>query len=573
MKNLEISKILYNIADMLELQNIDFKPKAYRNAARSIEFLKEDIEELYRKGKLEEIPGVGKSIAEKIAEYIETGKLKYYQDLKKQTKIDVESLNAIPGLGPKKIKILYEKLNVKNVMDLEKAIRNKKLQTLAGFGEETEKHLLKGIEIFKKKPQRFMYATAEPIVKQIISYFQKFSFVKKIEIAGSFRRGKESVGDLDFLAVSNQPEKVMNLFVKLPDIQEVLAKGTTKSSIRFRNGLQVDLRVVEEKEFGSAILYFIGNKDHNIELRKLALSKGYTLSEYGLFRLRDKKWLAGRTENEIYQKLGLRWMEPEIRESLGEIKASIQNKLPKLVKMSDVKGVFHNHTKWTDARNTMLEMAQKAQELGYRFISFNDHASIVRITNPITEKRLPAYLKEIDSVQKKVGIKIFSGLEVDILKDGKLFLPKEVLKKLDVVVASLHGSLEMPEPEMTKRICFALENYPINILGHPTAREIGTREPINVNLDKVFESAKRNNVFLEINSTPRRMDLNGENVKKAIDSGCKVAMSTDAHSFGQLETLNLGILCARRGWAEKKDVLNCWDLPKIEKALAKNKRF
>lgn len=573
MKNLEISKILYNIADMLELQNVDFKPKAYRNAARSIEFLKEDIEELYRKGKLEEIPGIGKSIAEKISEYIETGKIKYYHDLKKQTKIDVESLNAIPGLGPKKIRILYEKLGVKNVNDLEKSIRQKKLQTLAGFGEETEKHLLKGIELFKKKPQRFLYAVAEPIVKQIIEYFKRFPFVKKIEIAGSFRRGKESVGDLDFLVVSDQPEKVMELFVKLSDVQEVLAKGPTKSSIRFKNGLQVDLRVVNEKEFGSALLYFIGNKDHNIELRKLALSKGYTLSEYGLFRLKCKKWLAGRTENEIYQKLGLRWMEPEIRESWGEIKASIQNKLPKLVQISDVKGVFHNHTKLTDARNTMLEMAQKAQELGYKFISFNDHASIVGVTNPITEKRLPAYLKEIDSVQKKVGIKIFSGLEVDILKDGKLFLPKSALKQLDVVIASLHTSLEMTEPEMTKRICSALENYPINIMGHPTCVELGTRQPISVNLEKVFETAKKNEVFLEINSTPRRMDLNGENVKKAIDSGCRLSLGTDAHSLNQLETLNLGVLCARRGWAEKKDILNCWDLPKIEKALAKDKRF
>lgn len=569
MKNLEIAKILYNIADMLELQNVEFKPKAYRNAARSIEFLKEDIEDIYRKGKLEEIPGVGKSIAEKITEYIETGKLKYYHDLKKQTKIDVESLNAIPGLGPKKIKVLYEKLGVKNVNDLEKAIRNKKLQTLAGFGEETEKHLLRGIEIYKKKPQRFLYALAEPMVKQIIDYFQKFPFVKKMEIAGSFRRGKETVGDLDFLAVSDQPDKVMGLFIKLPDLQEILAKGLTKSSIRFRNGMQADLRVVQEKEFGSAMLYFIGNKDHNIELRKLALSKGYTLSEYGLFKLKGKKWVAGRTENEIYQKLGLRWMEPEIRESMGEIKASIQNKLPKLVQISDLRGVFHNHSTWSEGRDSILEMAKKAEDLGYKFISFNDHSGTVGITNPVTEKRLPAYLKEIEKVQKKVGIKVFSGLEVDILKGGKMFLPKEALKKLDVVVASLHGSLEMPEPEMTRRICFALENYPVNIFGHPTCLELGIREPISVNLEKVFESARRNNVFLEINSTPRRMDLNGENVRKAIDSGCKVAMSTDAHSLGQLETLNLGILCARRGWAEKKDILNCWDLPKIGRALDK----
>ena len=283
MKNLEIAKILDNIADLLELQGVEFKPRAYRNAARGIENLSEDIAEVYKQGKLEEIPGVGKSIAEKIVEYLDTGRLKYYEQLKKQTKVNVEELNLIPGLGPKKIKLLYDQLKIKNIEDLERAIRQHKLQQLSGFGEETEQNFLRGIQFVKTKPKRFLYAHAQPIVEEVCSKLSKYPFVKKIEVAGSFRRGKETVGDLDFLAVSDEPEKVMRLFTSLPDIKEVLAHGPTRSSIRLTNSLQIDLRVVKEKEWGSALMYFIGNKEHNIQLRKLALAQGYTLSEYGLF--------------------------------------------------------------------------------------------------------------------------------------------------------------------------------------------------------------------------------------------------------------------------------------------------
>lgn len=570
MKNLEIVKILNNIADILELQGIEFKPYAYRNAARGVEALTEDIAEIYQQGKLEEIPGVGKSIAEKIEEILKTGKLQYYEKLKKEIKVDLEELNQIPGLGPKKILVLYKKLKVKNVKDLEKALKQHKIRELAGFGEETEQNFLRGIQFLKTKPKRFLYTQVLPIVTEIKNYFKKFEFVERIEVAGSFRRGKETVGDLDLLVISNQAEKVMKLFTSLPDIQEILSKGSTKSSIRLRNGLQIDLRVVEEKEFGSALLYFIGNKEHNIELRKLALSKRHTLSEYGLFKVKDKKWVAGRTEEEIYSRLGLKYMEPELRENSGEIKAALENKLPKLIINQEIKGVFHNHSLWSDGGNSLLEMAQKAEELGFKFISFNDHYGHIGITNPLNEKRLAAYLKEIEKVRKKVKIKVFSGVEIDILKDGTLPLPKEKLKELKVVIGAVHLSLKMPEKEMTKRVCSALENYPINILAHPTDILLNTREALTLNLDKVFEIAKRNNVFLEVNSLPDRLDLNGTNVKAAIEAGCKVAIGTDAHDTAHLENYSLGVLTARRGWAEKKDVLNCWELPKIEKALKKN---
>jgi DNA polymerase (family 10) len=569
MKNLALAQILYEIADLLELQEEKFKPQAYRNAARSIETLSEDIEKIYQEGKLEEIPGVGEHIAQRIQEFIETGKISYHSKLKKQIGIDIEQLMRIPNLGPKRIKTLHQKLNIKNINDLEKALKAGKVSKLQGFGEETEKHLLKGLEQIKANPQRWPYAQALPLVNEIIAYFKKSSFVEKIEVAGSFRRGKETIGDLDFLVVSKHPDKIAELFTKMPDVKEVLASGKTKISVLLNSNIQVDLRIVTEKEFGSALLYFIGNKEHNIEIRKLALSKGYTLSEYGLFKLKDKSWVAGRTEQEIYDKLGLNYIEPELRENMGEIQASQQDKLPSLINLKDIQGIFHNHSDWSDGSNTLLEMAKKAQSLGLKFISFNDHYSRLGIINHLNEKRLDAYLKAIDKVRKQVKIKVFSGIEIDIQKDGTLDLPISKLKKLDVVVASVHTSLDMPDAEMTKRICYALENYPINILGHPTSVEIGSRASINVNLKKVFETAKKNNVFLETNASPRRMDLSGYNIKSALDAGCKVVIGTDGHSTDQLENSYLGILCARRGWAEKKDVLNCWDVKKIETALKK----
>ncbi len=566
MKNLEIARILNTIADILELQEVQFKPQAYHKAAMAIESLTEDIAEIHKRDELEEIPGVGKHIAEKIVEIIQTGKLKYYEKLKKEVKIDIEQLNAIPGLGPKRIKVLYKKLGVKNVADLEKAIRTGKLQQLAGFGEETAKNLAQGIEFLKTKPGRFLYAQAAPLVNEFLARFSKYHFVQKIEVAGSFRRGKETVGDLDFLVISKQPEKVMNALTSLPDVKEVLAKGTTRSSILLKNGLQVDFRVLKEKEFGSAMLYFIGNKEHNVELRKLSLSKGYTLSEYGLFRLKDKKWVAGRTEDEIYQKLGLRYLEPELRENTGEIEAAQQGKLPALVSLKDIQGVFHNHSTWSDGRNSLLEMAQKAEESGMKFISFNDHFGHIGITHPLNEKRLAGYLKEIEKVRKKVGLRVFSGVEIDILKDGTLPLPAAKLKELDVVVASVHMALKMPEAEMTQRVCAVLENYPINILGHPTDRLLNVRQPLSLNLERVFATAAKRNIFLEINASPQRMDLVGEQVKAGLRAGCKFALGTDAHSVDGFHP-HLGVLMARRGWLEKKDLLNCWKLPKMEKAL------
>lgn len=572
MKNLEIAKILNNIADILELQEVQFKPQAYRKAALAIENLSDAIEDIYQEGgikKLQDIPGVGENIALKIEEIIKTGKLKYYEKLKKEIKIDIEQLNAIPGLGPKKIKILYKELKIKNLKEMEEAIKEKKLQKIKGFGKETEKNILQGIRFLKTKPQRFLYAQVLPIVNNLIQKFNLYPFVDKIEVAGSFRRGKETVGDLDFVVVSEQPEKVMDAFTLMSDVKEILAKGHTKSSIRSNNGLQIDLRVVQEKEWGAALLYFIGNKEHNVELRKLCLKQGYTLNEYSLSAVKGKKWIAGRTEKEIYDKLELQYMEPELRENTGEIEAAQHKKLPTLITNKDIKGVFHNHSAWSDGQNSVLEMAQKAEELGFKFISFNDHYGHIEITNPLNEKRLTKYLQEIEKVRKKVNLKVFSGVEIDILKDGTLPLSSAKLKELDVVIASVHMATKMPETEMTRRVCSVLENYPVNILGHPMDRLLNVREPLKLNFEKVFEVARQNKVFLEINSQPSRIDLDGLKIKAGLQKGCQFALSTDAHAPEGLLHWPLGVIQARRGWLEKKDLLNCWELPKIEKALEK----
>ena len=569
MKNLEVIRILSNIADLLELQEVPFKPQAYRQAARSIEALEEDIEEVWKRGELTELPGIGESIAEKIEEILRTGKLSYYEQLKKKSNIEYEQLRQIPSLGPKKIKILYEKLNIKNIAELEKALREQKIRTLSGFGEETEKNLLQGLQLLKARPHRFLYVQVAPIVADLKKRLAALPFVQQVEIAGSFRRGKETIGDVDILVISSQPKKVTEAFVSLPDVKKILAQGPTRSSLLLATNLQVDLRVMSEKEGGSALLYFTGSKEHNIELRKIALKQGTTLNEYGLFTLKGKKWLAGRTEADIYQRLGLSYIEPELRENRGEIAAARNRKMPQLLTTKDIPGVFHNHSTWSDGNNSLLEMAQEAEKIGLKYISFNDHYGHIGITNPLNEKRLEKYLQEIEKVRKKVGIRIFTGVEIDILKDGTLPLSKKKLRELDVVIASVHVALKMSVEEMTKRVCTALENNPVNILGHPTDRLLNVREPLPLQLDTVFSTARDRNTFLEINSSSARMDLSGEHIKSALEQGCQFALSTDAHTLQQLHHYPLGVMMARRGWVEKKDLLNCWSLPKIEKALEK----
>ncbi|MBS3138507.1 DNA polymerase/3'-5' exonuclease PolX [Candidatus Woesearchaeota archaeon] len=569
MKNQEIAKLLFDIAEMLELQNIPFKPRAYQRAARTIESLSENIEDIWKRGAILELPGIGESIAEKIVEYITTGKIKYYFDLKKKMPMDVEQLGKVPGLGPKRIKLLYDKLNVKTLADLKKAAQDHKIQRVASLGHKVEESILNGISFAQQQKGRALLGYVIPQVEELRQKLQAHPSVKKIEIAGSYRRKKETIGDIDVLIVSSQPQKVMDFFVQMNDVARVLAHGTSKSSVLLNNGMQVDVRVVKENEFGSALQYFTGNKEHNVELRKLALKKGLTLSEYGLFTLKDKKWVAGKTEEDIYKKLGVDIMPPEMRENMGEIDAGKRHTLPNLLDYGSCLGDFQVHTEWSDGQDTIEAMARAAEKLGRKFLVITDHVGQVGITNPLNEKKLEQQSKEISRVQKKVDIRIFHGAEVDILKDGRLALGKLWQKKLDVVLASVHLATKMDSVAMTKRICVALENNRVHILGHPTGRLLNRRDSYALDFGTLFDKVKKTETRLDIDCHPERMDLSSVHIKAAKEFGCRFAISTDSHSASELRNLHLGEALARRGWLEKKDVLNMYSVKEVETILGK----
>ena len=567
MKNLEIAKILYEIAEMLEMLGIAFKPRAYQKAARSIEGMSEDIVEVYKNGKLEDIPGVGKHIAEKIVELIKTGRLKYYSDLKKKIPVKVDELMGISGLGPKRIMLLYKKLHVRNLKDLERAAKSHKIQHVEGLGVKVEEDIINAIEFSKKKTGRFLLGYIMPAAEEIKSEIKKLDGVKQVEVAGSYRRRKETVGDIDILVTSTKPKKVMDYFIGIKDIDRVLASGLSKSMIRLKNGLEIDVRVLKDEEYGSALQYFTGNKDHNIVLRNLALKKGYTLSEYGLFKLKGKKWVAGRTEQEIYNKLGLQLMPPEMRENTGEIEAAQRKELPRVIDYNDVKGDLQMHSDWSDGVNKIEEMVLEAKKLGMKFIAITDHVGQIGIVHPLDETRLERQFKIIDKISDKLGIRIFKGAEVDILKNGRLALSRKMQNKLDIVLASIHSAFKMSEQEMTSRICRALEKDRVHIFAHPTGRLLQQREAYAVNFPTLFNCARKNNVFLEINCHPERMDLNGELIKAAKNVGCRFSLGTDSHNKEGLKYLQLGVSLARRGWLEAKDVLNTYSVDRIEKVL------
>ncbi|MBI2449705.1 DNA polymerase/3'-5' exonuclease PolX [Candidatus Pacearchaeota archaeon] len=572
MKNLEIAKILYEIAEMLEIKGVEFKPRAYQRAAQSIESISEDIVDLYKKGgvkELEKIPGVGEHIALKIKELIETGKLKYYEDLKKQMPMNVDELRHVHGMGPKRIKLLYQKLKIKNLRELEKAAKEHKIQKIKGLGAKVEEDILKGIEFAKQGHKRFLLGYIIPIADDIKKKLLRIKGVKKVEIAGSYRRMKESIGDIDILVSALNPKQVMEHFVKMDDVSDVLAHGATKSIVRLNNGLQVDVRVLKENEFGSALQYFTGNKEHNIELRKIALSKGYTLSEYGLFTIKGKKWIAGRTEEEIYKKLGIDIMAPEMRENIGEIEAAKKHALPNLIDYGEAKGDFQMHTIWSDGSNSIEEMVKSAVSLGRKFITITDHVGQLAIAHALDKRRIEKQAKEIEKIRRKYdnSIRIFHGAEVDILKNGRLAMERNLQDKLDVILASIHSAFKMSEKDMTSRILNALDKDRVHIFAHPTGRLINKREGYAVNLAKLFEAAKRTNTFLEINCYPERMDLDGVHVKAAKDVGCLFSIGTDSHNKTHMNFLKLGEAIARRGWLESRHVLNTFPVNRIEKIL------
>lgn len=559
MKNKEIARMLYEIADVLEVQEVQWKPRAYRKAARSIESLGEDIEEIYKKGKkeaLENIPGVGVSIAEKIEEYLKTGKMRYYNTLKKKLPVDFDTLTRIPGLGPKKVKILYKKLGIRNIKDLEKAAKKGKIKGLEGFGEKSEQEILSGLGMLAKIKGRQLLGYMLPVAEQIRDELKKDKAVEQIELVGSLRRMKETIGDIDILVVSKHPKSVMDAFTSLKQVDKVIAKGESKSTIFLDAGVDCDLRVFKKEQFGAAMMYFTGSKAHNISLRKIVMKKGWKLNEYGLFK--GKTQIAGKTEEDIYKKLGMQFIHPEMREDKGEIELAIKKKLPKLIGYNDVYGDLQMHSKWSDGANSIKEMAQAAKKLGHKYIAITDHSlSDLAIAHGLKESDFKKRAKEITETNKTVsGITVLQGVEANIRKDGSVDVPNKILKELDIVLAAVHSNFKMPKEKMTKRIMKAIDNEYVDILSHPTGRMIGKREPYQLDMGAVLDKAKETNTILEINAFPERLDLSPDYVREAVKRNIKISIGTDAHSTEHLKFIRYGIGTARRGWAEKKDIIN-----------------
>jgi len=549
------------------MEGVQFKPYAYQKVAITLETLEEDIDEIYKKGglkALEEIPSVGKSIAEKIEEYLKTGKIKYWEVLKKKTPVNIEDLTAVEGLGPKKVKVLYQKLDIRNLKDLEKATKSHKIAPLFGFGEKTEKNILEGIEFLKRSRGRFLLGEILPTVKEVYKKLESLKEVERVDPAGSVRRMKETIGDVDFLVISKNPEKVIDFFVKQPGVIKIWGKGTTKASVRMREGFDMDIRVVPKRSYGSALQYFTGSKEHNITTRKIAMDKDLKLSEYGLFR--GSKIIAAKTEEEVYKALGMDWIPPEMRENQGEIEAAIKYKLPKIIDYKDIRGDLHCHSKWDGGKNTIEEMVGTAKKMGYEYIGITDHAKFLRIEHGLDERKLALQRKEIDSLNKKLkGFKILQGAETNILADGSIDINDEALKKLDFVIASIHSNFKMEKEKMTERIIKAMRNPNVDIISHPTGRILKRRDEYQIDFDRILRVAKETGTILEINSYPERLDLNDQNIRRAKTAKVKMVINTDSHHKDQLRFIEFGIAQARRGWAEKEDIINVHPLEKLLK--------
>ena len=576
--NAEISQILGEIAEYLEMDDVPFKPRAYQKVADVIGALDEEVVEIYKKGGLKAIgaiPGVGVSIAEKIEEYVKTGRIAFYDALKKKIPVDLRALTAVEGLGPKKIKKLYKQIGIKNLGDLEKAAASGALAKVEGFGPKSAENILKGIAFVKTSGGRLILGNVFAGIEHIKKELEKIKGVERVDIVGSARRKKETVGDFDILVIAKKPQPVMDWFVAMDTVVRVYAHGETKSSVRIKPGIDVDIRVVAKESYGAALLYFTGSKAHNVALRQLAIKKGLKLNEYGLFRMKgdkEEKMIAGDTEESIYNALGLTYIEPEMREDIGELELAQNHTLPVLIEYGEMKGDLQMHTTWSDGANTIEECAAAAMAMGLEYIAITDHTKRLTVANGLDEARLLEHIKAIDAVNmklKKAGKKftVLKGSEVDILRDGTLDLPDAVLAKLDVVGASVHSHFNLSREAQTKRIITAMENPHMDIIFHPTGRVINRRPAYDVDMDAIIAAAKRTKTVLEIDAFPDRLDLKDEYVRKCVQKGVKLSIDTDAHSVAHLPFLTWGIGQARRGWAERGDIVNAWPVEKMKKML------
>ena len=557
MRNLALARIFSEIADMLEIKEESiFRISAYRRAARAMESLTEDVTEVAARDDLEEVPGIGKSTAEKIEEYLETGKITYYEELRASLPPGITTLMSVPEVGPKTAVLLYEKLGVTTIDELERAARQGLVRTLPRMGAKTEENILKGIELIRRTKERLPLGQVLPHAKEIEDALRALKEVKAISLAGSIRRMKETIGDIDILVTSSRPARVMDVFTTLPQVQRVLAKGPTRSSVLLEVGIQADVRVVKPESFGAALQYFTGSKEHNVKLREKGVRRGLKINEYGVFRVKDEKRVAGRTEEEVYAALDLPWIPPEIREGQGEVELAEKGKLPRLVELPDIRGDLQMHTRWSDGSDSAEAMARAAKERGYEYIAITDHSQSLKFVGGVTVEELREHAKLVKQVADKVGIAILMGTECEVHPDGSLDYPDEVLKELDIVLAAVHTRFRMSEAEMTKRMIKAMENPHVDVVAHPTGRLLGQRESYSVNVERLVEAARRTGTVLEINAGPQRLDLRDTQARMAQERGVKLAINTDAHTRYQLRYMEFGVGTARRGWVEKKNVIN-----------------
>ncbi len=557
MHNREIATIFYELADLLEIQGENpFKVRAYRNAARMIEGLGESLETMVKRGEdLTKLPGVGEKLAQKITEIVQTGKLTKLEKVRRQVPDSLRALLSIEGLGPKRVRLLYDKLHITDPDTLRQAAAEHKISQLPGFGPKTEAKILKGLRLLKQEGIRHLYAEAEPIVEELTAFLQKAPGILTIQAAGSFRRHKETVGDLDILCTAQNPAKVIDYFTTYPKIAEVISAGDTRSTVVLKNALQIDLRAVEQEHYGAALQYFTGSKSHSIALRRIAAEQGLKLNEYGLFR--RGKIIAAKSETEIYQKLGLPYIEPELRENRGEIEAAQKGTLPRLITPDDIRGDLHMHTTYSDGIDTLEEMVRTAVALGYDYIAITDHSATLAVVQGLDPTKALQQFKEIDALNEKYApFRIFKGMEVDILEDGSPGMEDAILQKLDIALGAIHTKFKLTKKQQTARLLKAIRNPRIKGIAHPTGRLIARREALSLNMAEIFKACKEEDKFLEINAQPQRLDLTDTLAKEAKAYGIKLSIATDAHASGQLEYMRYGINQARRGWLEKEDVIN-----------------
>lgn len=570
MNNRELANTFTLIADLLEIKGeIVYKTLAYRKAADSLLSLGRDAKEYWKEGKLQDIPGVGKAIAEKIDELLRTGELEFLQKLEAEIPPGLADWLQVPGLGPKKIALIWKELGITKLTDLEKAAREGKLRDLPGMGEKSEAQIIAGIESLARRSGRIPLGRAWPLAQEIIGALKEVEGVVAAEPAGSLRRMRSTVGDLDILVAAKGSAPVMEAFTSLPNVMRVLGKGETKSSIEFNDGVRAQLWVLSPEKFGTALVYATGSKDHNVRLRELALDKGLSLSEHFLTKTDGSGEITCATEEEVYAALGLPWIPPELREDRGEVQAAQAGKLPDLIELEDIHADLQVHSTWSDGKLSMLEMAKAEAKRGMKVVAFTDHSVSLGVTGGLSMERHAEQQKEIEAAQKELGdtIRILHASEVEIKADGSLDYPDEFLASLDLVVASLHTGLRQPREKVTQRTINAIQNPHVDIIGHPTGRLIPEREPADLDMDAVLAAAAESGVALEINAHPARLDLDDVYARRAKELGIPISINTDAHSEGDLDLLFYGVATARRAWLTAEDVINTWPKEKLLKWL------